>query len=808
MRARMNARRGPALGLLLACVGASFMPSAFADQPSEDHRLPPGREWLHVGGDLGNTRHSTLTQINRQTVKGLGGAWMSKRFDDGASSRATPVVKDGLMFMTAGARVYALNARNGETIWTYQTETRQRPSDGSNLIRAGLGTPDKEGVALGEGLVFVGLGDARVIALRQETGELVWDQYVGDDPPHKGQAISGAPIYTRGLVVVGMAADFGMRGRIAALNASTGREVWHFFTVPGPGEPGHETWPENSEVWRLGGGAIWLVGAVDPDLGLVYFATGNPAPQFGGEARPGDNLFTASVIALDVATGKLRWHNQLVHHDIWEADISVSPMMFDTELGGRTRKALAAMRADGYLFLLDRETGKPLLPVEERPVRQEARAYTAKTQPFPVGADRMLPDCTEWRAKLPRWLSGFELGCFFSPVYLDPPNLLAPSFFGVRTIPMAYGPSTGYVYATGTATLEWLRRTDDPYFVPLNNARRVPGLESYGVMAAIDSRTGRIVWKKDFPAGRARGVTTTAGGLLFALAADGYLQAYDVKTGELLWQFETGFLAAGGPVASYEIDGVQYLALSAGPAVWAFSLGGTIPPVPAYRPLPNDDIFSGPIEDTADVETASLWRELGATGTRYTMDEHAFDPFRARVRVGARVTWVNNGKLVHRVTAHDGSWTTGRLEPAQTGSVIFSKPGRHTYICTDHPWAYGQLIVTDEQAQNGVYTNEQAARGGAAYAQHCGSCHADDLGGREPTPALTGSAFLARWGGRSLGDLFSTMRATMPPEASGSLSEQTYLDLAAFVLRANQLPTGEEELRAGSEALGRTVSDR
>ena len=184
------------------------------------------------------------------------------------------------------------------------------------------------------------------------------------------------------------------------------------FVVPGPGEAGHETWPHDSDVWKLGGGGVWLVGALDADLGMVYFVTGNAVPQTGGEIRAGDNLFTACILALDIKTGKLRWHYQVVHHDLWDADIAVPPVLYEAQIAGRPRKAVGAMRADGYLFLLDRETGKPVFPVEERPVMQDARLKTAPTQPFPVGADSLVPECATWKDKVP---PPFVLGCQIRP---------------------------------------------------------------------------------------------------------------------------------------------------------------------------------------------------------------------------------------------------------------------------------------------------------------------------------------------------------------------------------------------------------
>ncbi len=204
------------------------------------------------------------------------------------------------------------------------------------------------------------------------------------------------------------------------------------------------------------------------------------------------------------------------------------------------------MRTDGYLFMLDRETGKPLMPMEERKVRQDARSHTVATQPYPVGADSVLPDCGEWRKQpMP---SGFELGCFFAPASLDTPNLLTPAW-GMRAVPMAFSPQTGYFYAIGNASLQWFRRAEDPYIFILG-AGKVPGLpQGHAVMAAIDSRTNKIAWKQEFRGGRPAGALVTAGGLLFQMMPDGNLVAKDARTGDSVWQFQTG-QTGGGPAAS------------------------------------------------------------------------------------------------------------------------------------------------------------------------------------------------------------------------------------------------------------------
>ncbi|HET9360720.1 MAG TPA: PQQ-binding-like beta-propeller repeat protein [Vicinamibacterales bacterium] len=668
--------------LVLAAVTVLVLPVAVNVQSGDGPRPPAGKEWPAVGGDSGNSRHSTLNQITTQNVTKLGGAWTPQKLDSNPATRSMPVVRDGLMFLTAGPNVYALDARTGARVWRFQGGQQ-----------AGMGAPDREGVAIGDGLVFVGLSDARVIALREKTGELVWNKYVGDKARDKGQVISGAPVYAGGIVSVGLSADNGWRGQVVALNGKSGDEAWRFFAVPAPGEPGSESWPKGSPIWQRGGGAVWLVGASDPDLGLVYYVTGNGVPQLAGEGRPGANLYLCSVVAIDMKTGKLRWHYQTIRHDIWEADIAISPVLYDAQIEGRSRKAIAAMRADGYLFMLDRETGKPLSRIEDRPVPQDARRTTAATQPFPAGADSALPDCAHWKQQpLPQ---GFDLGCdFYTPASVDKPNLLTPTF-GMRVAPMAYSPDTGYFYAAGNASLGWLRRDENPWFFSNGFNQRVPGLNrlSHGLLAAIDSRTNKVVWKKEFRPGRPTGAMTTAGGLMFQSAPDGNLQAYDARTGNLLWQFQLG--AAGGPPLTYEIGGEQYVAAVSSAGVWVLKLGGTVPQAAAPARPPQPELFGGQITDTTQIETASLVRDTGFTGFHYMTDEYAFSPYRARVKRGAQVTWRNNGLMVHTIVAQDGSWTTGPLNPADVGGVTFDKPGSHAYMCKEHPWAVGQIVVTE-----------------------------------------------------------------------------------------------------------------
>jgi alcohol dehydrogenase (cytochrome c) len=350
------------------------------------------------------------------------------------------------------------------------------------------------------------------------------------------------------------------------------------------------------------------------------------------------------------------------------------------------------MRADGYLFMLERETGKPILPIEERPVTQDRFNHTARTQPYPVGADSLGPPCEFWKDKIK---APFVLDCGgFTPPYLDKHHIVAPNapIAGVvRVTPMAYSPDTGYFYAQGTASVGRARRISaDPFF--RGSATTITDLPpGVNVLAAIDSRTNRIAWQRELRGSLGTsGPLSTGGGLLFRGDPDGTFQAYDARTGEPLWQFQTGFGAARGPAMSYEVDGEQYIALSMGTALWAFKLGGTLGPQPARA------VGRGPAPatETSEIETATLVQSADrGVGRRYAVDEHAFNPPRARARAGTVVRFVNNGLIAHTVTAADRSWTTGTLALAETGYVRFDKPGTYRYACVEHPWAIGELTI-------------------------------------------------------------------------------------------------------------------
>ncbi|MDB5393361.1 MAG: quinonprotein alcohol dehydrogenase [Rhodospirillales bacterium] len=661
--------------MMAALLSSAFTVPVFAADGGPDLKQPAGKEWPAVAGSWDNSRYSTLKQIDTANVKTLGGAWVHKF--DGETSRASPVIADGMMFITAGAHVYAFNPATGEQIWAFQPEAAT-----SGMYK---------GVAVGAGLVYVGLSNGHIVALKEKTGELVWTGAVSDDPPLKGQALPAGPTYVNGMVITGMAnGDYGLAGRIVALDAKTGKQVWRFNTIPVPGEPGHDTWSKDNDEYKKGGGGVWVNGAVDPALGLIYFGVGNPVPQWGGELRVGDNLYTDSVVALDIKTGKRRWHFQVVHHDIWEQDLGTPMVLYDTVVDGKTRKGVAAMRTDGMLFLLDRATGKPIFPVEERPVPQDPRLFTAPTQPFSVGADQLGPKC-EPKEQIP---AGFKPLCEFDPINYDTPNAMYP-ILTTRSAPMSYSPQTKMFYAAGSPGWPlWIKRYEDPKFFIATSTGA--GIKTHGILAAIDAKTNKIVWQKQTPyeIQNSGGFTTTAGGLAFHGEPDGNLQAYDAKTGDLLWQFQTGS-NAGGPVASYEVNGEQYVALPAAGSLWAFKLGGTVQPLPAPTPPKTETTMSGRVVSTDQVTFSPEISDTGLEFVRKTIDEHAVMPMRIKIPAGGKVTWSNKGKVVHDAVAMDGSWNSGDIAPGATGSVTFAKAGTYDYTSKSEPWLHAQIVVEE-----------------------------------------------------------------------------------------------------------------
>jgi quinohemoprotein ethanol dehydrogenase len=678
---------GVGLAALVGLVAAGARPTAQATpagpRPS-GQTLYSGAEWPAPGGDWAMTRYSTLSQIDARSVSRLGGAW-TVELPAGQVSKAPLMVKDGRLFaVTSQGTILALDPRTGGLLWTYKPDT---PFSGNR------------GIGIGNGLLFAGQRDSSVIAIAQDTGRLVWKFERPADLPQQG--MSSAPAFGNGVVVaVVSSGDNFMRGRALGIDASTGKRLWTFEVVPGPGQPGHESWPQGSDVWKYGGGAIWTTPSVDADLGLVYLQTGNAVPQWGGEVRPGDNLYNNSVVALDLKTGALRWHFQLVHHDIWEHDVSTPLVLYDASIGGRSRKVLMAMRTDGVSFLLDRATGAPVLPVEERAVKQDAFLKTAPTQPFTVGGDRLGPACVD-QAMIP---PGFTAGCYFDPVRIDMPNVFMPHM-NMRQTPMAYSPQTGYLYASVCVNPAWVRRAESPWVFVL--PVRVPGQQQYGLMAALDARTTNVVWQKrvDYAGCEGGGgATATAGGLVFHVEPDGEFQAYDARTGDVLWRFQTGEVGlpggagpGGGSAIVYEAAGEQYVALTMNKRVWSFKLGGPVAPAAAPPRPPLVLPWSGRVDDTSAIQlgTVTVFNIQSAGRREEWTNPYGVSPSRARVAPSTPVVFTNTTAMTHTMAARDGSWTSGPIAPGTAGTVTIARPGTYEYRCLEHPWSMGQLVVAE-----------------------------------------------------------------------------------------------------------------
>jgi PQQ-dependent dehydrogenase (methanol/ethanol family) len=549
----------------------------------------PTDGWITNGGNVFNQRYSPLTRIHRDNVAELKPKWRASLNGSGTDSKysgqAQPLVYEGVIYIPTGANdVFALDVETGDILWTH--EAHLDPS--ITVICCGWMS---RGVAMGEGKIYSGQLDGKLVALDQRTGKVVWS--IQAERTEDGFSITSAPLYYDGLVITGFAGgDRASRGRVKAYDAKTGKLVWTFYTIPGPGEVGHDTWPEDNDSWEYGGAAVWQTPAVDPELGLVYFSTGNPGPDLNGSVRPGDNLFSVSMVAIEAKTGKYRWHFQQVHHDLWDYDSPNPVVLFDAMYNGEMRKGIVEIGKTGFVYILDRVTGEPLIGIEERPVPQEPRQATAATQPFPIG-DEVIPHEVDIQPE------GFELinnGRIFTPFW-DEPVLVKPlGTGGANWPPSSYDPETNlfYVcaqdgaaaYSTKEGGVEWAMPQPGGRYFGGDYTRS--GVPRRGIFAAVDLKTNRLAWRQQWGEICYAGSTVTGGGLVFIGRNDGRLTALDKANGKLLWEFETdaGIHAA---VTTFEHAGEQYVvALAAGSffpgtkrgdSVWLFSLtGGATPP--------------------------------------------------------------------------------------------------------------------------------------------------------------------------------------------------------------------------------------
>ena len=545
---------------------------------------PSADDWLGWNGNVYNQRFSTLSDINARNVKGLKQAWARNLTIPGLKAKVgalgvfaeqQPVVYQGTMYMPdSSGNVWAMDATSGERIWLHRAKF---PKGLTPLLPS-------RGVAMGDGKVYIGLGDASMTALDQSTGRQVWKNVVADWKD--GYYFTNAPTYYKNMVITGISGgDSGSRGFVTALNAKTGKELWRFYVIPAKkGEPGYWTWP-NPKAF-LGGGAMWNTPTVDPQLGLVYIAVGNPIPYSGVIRGAGKELFTDSIIALSLKTGKLRWYFQTTHHDLWDYDATNPTVLYD--LNGK--KVIAQAGKTGWVYILNRTNGKPIFGIPERKVEQLASVHTSPTQPIPVNA-KFSQQCATKSAyagkKAPDG-NPYKVGCIYTPYDDKQFVAFAPAALGgANWPPSAYSPRTGYMYiCSKDSESAWKAvPAQDQKLQALGDFSQIEGLTpgagvtvpSTGRLVAMNMRNGRIAWSVKWPTICYSGMTATAGNLVFTGTNEGRLQAYNARTGKLIWQSPKLKGGVNAPVVTYKVNDKQYVAVFAGGNGIASIFGGSKP---------------------------------------------------------------------------------------------------------------------------------------------------------------------------------------------------------------------------------------
>ena len=495
----------------------------------EDIVQGPGRDGLTYAGSYNGWRHSPLDQITPQNAGSLVPKWVY-HVPNARGLRTNPIVHDGVMYVTNTNSVYALDARSGRLIWSY------------NDARAEKSGVNRGAAILGDKVFFV-TSDNYLTALDRQSGVVLFSKKYAD--VNDGVTSTSAPLALKNMVIVGSAGgDSGMRGFIAALSAEDGKELWRTYTIPAKGEPGSETWGDMIE-W--GGGAAWLSGTFDPELNLLYWTTGNAWPDFNGAVRPGDNLYTSSLLALDADSGKMKWHFQFTPHDTHDWDAQSWPMLVDLDFRGQPRKLVLHANRNGFFYVLDRVTGE----------------FLNATQ---------LTDSVDWATGIDK--TG-------RPILVegkDPTpegNWVCPSVKGATNwMGQTFHPDTGLLYILTLEQCGWFSLSaQEPE--PMKNFPGGGATEEGGqvILRAIDPKTGERAWEYPMTGfGRMwTGTVSTKTGVLFSGDDDGQLVALDAKSGQHLWNFNMGELLTASPI-TYQVDGKQYVAIASATAVFSFGL--------------------------------------------------------------------------------------------------------------------------------------------------------------------------------------------------------------------------------------------
>ena len=499
---------------------------------------PVGANWTSYNGDYSGQRYSSLREIKPENVAQLRAAWI---FHPGNSERleVTPVVINGIMYVTSANDTFALDARTGRVVWHHQ-----RPVSSGLLDDAAA--HHSRGVGVWRRFVYMETDDAHLLCLDARSGNLLWDVMYADKTKHYGA--TSAPLVVKDEVIVGTSGgDSGVRGFLAAYDALTGKLRWRFWTIPGPGEFGSASWPGDS--YLHGGATTWMPGTYDPKLNTLYWTTSNAAPDFVGDSRPGDDLYTACVLALNPDTGELKWYFQFTPHDLYDYDANETPVLVDVEEGGATRHLLVQANRNGFLYVLDRSNGKFLSATPFVQKLNWATGVDASGRPMLSG-------------RMPT-----SQGSSICPGITGATNWFSPS----------YNPDTGLLVVMALESCSLYFRKPRPFITGEtyygSGTKLPPDEHAQKMLLAYSVATGKQVWR--YPQvghGDSWGGTlTTSGGLVFFGDDAGSLEAVEARTGRALWHFNTGQTIYASPM-TFMVDGVQYVAIAAGSDIFSFSL--------------------------------------------------------------------------------------------------------------------------------------------------------------------------------------------------------------------------------------------
>jgi len=501
---------------------------------------PPTANWLSYNGDYTGRRYTKLDQITPANVGQLRAQWVF-HVRNSDSLETTPVVVNGVMFVTAANDAYALDAQTGRTIWHASRPITEGLIDDASQHH-------NRGVGVWGSRVYMNTDNAHLLCLDARSGNLLWDIAYADWSKNYGA--TSAPLVVKGKVIVGTSGgDDGVRGFVAAYDAITGKLAWRFWTIPGPGEPGSESWPGDS--YLRGGGTTWMPGTYDPELNTLYWGTSNPSPDFSGEMRPGDDLYTSSVVALDPDTGKLKWHFQFTPHDLYDYDATETAVLVDAAYKGKPKRLLVEANRNGFVYVLDRVTGEFLSATRFVENLNWAKGIDEKGRPI-LDEESAKPT---------------PQGSLVCPGFSGATNWFSPSYSPETHSLYFLALEACSVYSSGAQKF----KEGETYYA--TGVRHPPGEHGQKVLLAYDLDTSAFVWRYPQVSGRGSGAgtMTTASGLVFFGDNSESFEAVDAKSGKPLWHFNTGQSLHASPM-SYAVNGKQYIAIAAGSDFFSFAL--------------------------------------------------------------------------------------------------------------------------------------------------------------------------------------------------------------------------------------------